>query len=215
MSEFSDSYHLRTNNPLEAVELIRTTERTGAVLPPQGNWTTFLIEGPTSAPLADLVENNTGLLLHYIHADDHGCWLRFFIGPKELTEASCCWEDPNEKANLLQEMESLEAMRQAGYPIDEDALVPTDGSLARDLSLDFAPHLLVDHGFCDQETSIVLYDLCDRPQYPDLENRYPIAKALGLPFHKWLSCTDLTHLSWDEWRSAYPGLILVDKPQQS
>ncbi|TNE48761.1 MAG: hypothetical protein EP343_15235 [Deltaproteobacteria bacterium] len=211
MSEFSDSYHLRTNDPLEAVRLIHTLGCAGVVLPLVGEWVTFLVEGPTSGPMAELVEANTGRLLHYTHAEDHGTWLRFFSGNNEVTEASCSWETPNEREMMLQERQALEEMREAGYPIDEETFLPSEGSLPRKLDLGFSSQTLVEEGFCDRDTAALLQDLCDRPRFPSRENRYPIAQALGLAHHKWLSCNDVIHLSWNDWREAYPGIILMDR----
>ncbi len=56
MSEFSDSYHLRTNDPVEAVRLLHRLGRAGAVLPVEGEWVTFLVDGPMSGPMAELVK---------------------------------------------------------------------------------------------------------------------------------------------------------------
>ena len=70
MSEVSESYHLRTNDPAEGVELLRRVGLHGFVFPPSDGWTTILVEGPPFVANGLLAAHTAGVLLHYMYAED-------------------------------------------------------------------------------------------------------------------------------------------------
>src|ERR1700742_18635 len=80
MSEFSDSYHLRTKDPVEVSKLLRAARRHGAVLPTTTRYVPFLVDGRQEAGSAieDVVAHNPGVLVHYCYGEDHGMWMRVF-----------------------------------------------------------------------------------------------------------------------------------------
>lgn len=43
MSEFSESYHLQTTNPEDAINLLRKSKRKGYVYPAANGWVTFVV----------------------------------------------------------------------------------------------------------------------------------------------------------------------------
>jgi hypothetical protein len=87
MSEFSDGYLLLGDEPAKVQQLIKQTRRFGLVLPAQGAWTPFFIDGELEAGgLANSVrEDDAGILLHYAYAEDHGVRLTLLEAGRELS----------------------------------------------------------------------------------------------------------------------------------
>ncbi|HEX6369263.1 MAG TPA: hypothetical protein VF006_10040 [Longimicrobium sp.] len=72
MSEFSESYHLRAGELQDGVDLLRAAGLAGYVFPSENGWVTILPEGEAFEPNPRLVRASAGVLLHYMHAADHG-----------------------------------------------------------------------------------------------------------------------------------------------
>jgi hypothetical protein len=72
MSEFSESYHLRSERAEDAVELLRRAKRKGYVYQPVSGWVTFVAEKGVFEPDERIVAAATHPLLHYVSAEDHG-----------------------------------------------------------------------------------------------------------------------------------------------
>lgn len=77
MSEFSDCYYLFNATTEDAVSLIKKIRRYGLVLPQMGQYVPFLVDGAWNpAQLINaVIEKNSGILLHYLYAQDHGLWI--------------------------------------------------------------------------------------------------------------------------------------------
>jgi len=93
MSEFSESYHLQTTNPEDAIDLLRRSKRKGYVYPAANGWVTFVVEGSEFTPLDPIVEANRGTLLHYVYAEDHQWEFHIFQAQEEVCSYSCGWND--------------------------------------------------------------------------------------------------------------------------
>jgi hypothetical protein len=93
MSEFSESYHLRTENSSDAVELLRRAGLNGFVYPPTGGWVSFVAEGGDFEPDERIVSVAGRVLLHYVCAEDHGWNFTLFDGAKVISRYRCDWED--------------------------------------------------------------------------------------------------------------------------
>ncbi|GBG07620.1 hypothetical protein PAT3040_02176 [Paenibacillus agaridevorans] len=72
MSEFSASYHIRTNAKTKVVDLIKDSDNKGYVFEETNGWVTFLIDGPAFNINESVLLCNPGLLVHYNYAEDHG-----------------------------------------------------------------------------------------------------------------------------------------------
>lgn len=93
MSEFSSSYHLKTNDRAKVVDLIKNSNNKGYVFGETNGWVTFLIEGPAFDINDSVIECNPGLIVHYIFAEDHGWELRVFSKDELVFEYKCDWTD--------------------------------------------------------------------------------------------------------------------------
>ncbi|MBP1999958.1 hypothetical protein J2Z69_000977 [Paenibacillus shirakamiensis] len=93
MSEFSQSYHLRTNDKEEAVMLIKRTGKHGYVFEPQNGWVTFVIADGDFSVDEQVIIHNTGRIVHYVFTEDH-FWEFLVYDKQELIFAyHCNWEE--------------------------------------------------------------------------------------------------------------------------
>lgn len=86
MSEFSDGYLFFGDESARVQRLIKNARRFGLVLPAQGAWTPFFVDGQleAGAPVDAVRAHNTGILLHYAYAEDHGIRLTLLEGGRQL-----------------------------------------------------------------------------------------------------------------------------------
>jgi hypothetical protein len=92
MSEFSESYHLRTERSQDAIELLKRAGRKGYVFEPTNGWVTFLAEENEFEPDEQVVAAAKHPLLHYVCAQDHGCGFTLFDGTNIVCAYRCDWE---------------------------------------------------------------------------------------------------------------------------
>ncbi|MDQ0060063.1 hypothetical protein [Paenibacillus harenae] len=92
MSEFSESYHLFSKDQKEGVDLLNRAGIGGFVYPEENNWVTLLPEGEIFHENNKLISNNTGTLLHYIFAEDHGWLLSIFENNTMTFHYECNWD---------------------------------------------------------------------------------------------------------------------------
>ncbi|MFW6377730.1 MAG: hypothetical protein ACOCZ5_03690 [bacterium] len=93
MSEFTDCYHLRTDDQEEAINLLKHTGLKGYVFPVENGWVTLVCEKYDFEENTELIAGNTGLLLHFIHGEDHGWVLTIYDGSKEVCHYHNIWEE--------------------------------------------------------------------------------------------------------------------------
>lgn len=92
MSEFSESYHLRSERAEDAVELLRRVKRRGYVYQPVNGWVTFVAESGEFEPDKCIVGAATHPLLHYVSAEDHGWSFTFYEGAKIVSAYRADWD---------------------------------------------------------------------------------------------------------------------------
>ena len=92
MSEFSESFHLKTDNVQKGIELLRRTEFQGVVFKPTGKWVTIIPKASLHEAVDAFVEANHGTLLHYMYAEDHGWMLTFYQEKRKMFYYECFWE---------------------------------------------------------------------------------------------------------------------------
>jgi hypothetical protein len=98
VSEFSDSFHLRTNDPADVIAMLRAAKVAGSVFPAQNGWVSFVFERGLRVGSNELAERvfaaNKGLLVDYAYAEDHGCWVSVYRGPERVARLVCSFETP-------------------------------------------------------------------------------------------------------------------------
>src|SRR5690349_2279784 len=100
MSEFSETYHLRTSKQKEGVELLERAGLHGYVYPTKSDWIMLLVEGQMFEASPELVSNNNGsVLIHVIYAEDHGWSCEFYAGPQKVATILQTW-DPKDSFEL-------------------------------------------------------------------------------------------------------------------
>jgi hypothetical protein len=99
VSEFSDSFHLRANDPAGVVALLRAAGVAGSVFPAENGWVSFVFERGSRIGTNDLAERvfaaNKGLLVDYAYAADHGCWVSVYRGPERVARLIVSFETPS------------------------------------------------------------------------------------------------------------------------
>jgi hypothetical protein len=93
MSEFSESYHLRSERVEDAVELLRRAERKGYVFPAGNGWVTFVADEGVFEPGEHIVAAAKHPLLHYVCAEDHGWSFALFDHNESVSRYRCDWDD--------------------------------------------------------------------------------------------------------------------------
>ncbi|XFA72521.1 hypothetical protein RYO59_000747 [Thermosynechococcaceae cyanobacterium Okahandja] len=157
MSEFSESYHLRSERSEDAVELLRSVHRRGYVYPPSNGWVTFVVAGRTFEPDEELVSAATQPLLYYQFAEDHGWGFALFERGTPVSHYSCYWDEDD------LEVEAAQYSRQAL----EQRIPVLDAAL-----------LDVVEGWLDPQ---------DIDELLEAEPAKLFAQALGLEHYNWLS----------------------------
>ena len=163
MSEFSNSLHLVSDEQQDGIDLLRRAETPGWVFPASQGWVTMVVDDDMLVPAPPaVVLANSGLLLDYLNAEDHGWMFRLFRGPTLVHAYECAWEDDVE-------------VNTAGLVLDElvDVLGTATG---RRLDPENVRRLLFVETF-DQ----VLAD------FPGGNPGHKFAEAIGLEYFEWLS----------------------------
>ena len=159
MSEFSESYHLRSERADDAVDLLRRAKRKGFVFEPVNGWVSFVADDGRFEPDERIVAAATLPLLHFVSAEDHGWSFALFDGGRLVSGYRCDWEDditaddskyvrsalaqrvPSADAELLDELE------RRFHPSDFDELLEIKASrlLAQALGLEHFDWLSYDY----------------------------------------------------------------------
>ena len=93
MSEFSESYHLRSHRAEDAIELLRRAGLKGYVYQPVNGWVTFLAEEGVFEPDKRIVAAAMHPLLHYVSAEDHGWSFTLYDRHEIISSYRCDWND--------------------------------------------------------------------------------------------------------------------------
>lgn len=174
MSEFSESYHLRSNSSQDAVDLLRQIGRKGYVFPAVNGWVTFVAHECELATDLSIVGNAKTPLLHYLFGEDFGWCYDIFEGHYRTAMYSCSWHEdldlqdeyysrakllqivPDADVDLLDEFESHLRPASADYAAESEA-----GKLfARAIKLEHFEWLAYEY------VEITLRDAPD--EYPDV-----------------------------------------------
>ena len=93
MSEFSESYHLRSENAEDAIQLLRRAGRKGYVFQPARGWVSFVAEDGVFEPDDRIVAAASRPLLHFVSAEDHGWGFALLDGREVVSGYNCEWEN--------------------------------------------------------------------------------------------------------------------------
>jgi hypothetical protein len=102
MSEFSDSYHIRTDDPAGVKQRLRQARLAGVIFGPSGGWLTFVPYEELAVYRRSMVGDAftvqlsqvlSATVLHYNFSEDHG-WSFAVARPGEKLNRFACWWDP-------------------------------------------------------------------------------------------------------------------------
>jgi len=159
MSEFSESYHLRSERADDAIELLRLVKRKGYVYQPVNGWVSFVAEGGVFEPDERIVAAARHPLLHFVSAEDHGWSFTLFDRGKVVSAYRCDWEnditadDSKYSRQALQQLVPsaqpalLDELERRLHPRDFDELLKVKSSrlLAQALGLQHYDWLAYDY----------------------------------------------------------------------
>jgi len=103
MSEFTDCYHLRTDNQEEGISLLKRTGLKGYIFPAANGWVTLVSEKYDFEENEELIKENEGILLHFVYGDDHGWYFTVYEKEKEICHYSNMWEEEIEDDSRFDE----------------------------------------------------------------------------------------------------------------
>jgi len=133
MSEFSESFHLRSDNQQDGVELLKKAGFKGAVFSPVRGWVTVIPDSGLLEAVEQMAAANKGLLLHYLYAEDHGWQFALYENDNQISKYECGWPDElviedsgvNQSAmvKLLAEESRQAEMENILHPEDLEAII--------------------------------------------------------------------------------------------
>jgi len=130
MSEFSESYHLRSERADDAIALLRLARRKGYVYQPVNGWVSFVAEDGVFEPDERIVAAASHPLLHFVSAEDHGWSFTLFDRGKVVSGYRCDWENDITADDSRYSREALQQLVPSAQPslLDEfeRRLHPTD-----------------------------------------------------------------------------------------
>lgn len=93
MSEFSESYHMRSTRTEDAVRLLHDLGLSGFVYPAGSGWVTFVADGGNFEPDQRIISAVQQPILHFVSAEDHGWSFTLFDHGNAVCAYSCDWND--------------------------------------------------------------------------------------------------------------------------
>ena len=193
MSEFSCSYHLKTESVDDCVNLIKKANTTGFVFPARDGWVSFVVDVPDYVFSKSLIDANDGVLLNFINAEDHGWSFEVFNNSSKVCkfESYYCEEDDEDMDE--------ETDGDIDEDIDEDLFDEPD-ELSFDNIGDYARYFTIEYNFekCveswdgvfDQNQSRMLDRVFAMDKNTPPKERvtaWDFANGMGLYFYEWVS----------------------------
>ncbi|BFT72382.1 hypothetical protein [Paenibacillus sp. P36] len=91
MSEFSESYHLKTLDQTKAVTLLRDSEMTGYIFSEKNGWISFVVDHRGKNTNDVLSDSNPSILVHYVYLEDHMWSLRVYNKDELVFDYKADW----------------------------------------------------------------------------------------------------------------------------
>ena len=91
MSEFSESFHLKTDAKNEGKKLLKSIGVNGIVFEETNGWVTVIHEGELNSQISPMSSYN-GIIVHYMYAEDHAWMLNVFYQGNSVCNFVCAWD---------------------------------------------------------------------------------------------------------------------------
>lgn len=91
MSEYSESFHLRSKDKNDAAELLKNIGVCGIVFEPTNGWVTVIPEGELNSQISSM-SSYQGTVLHYMFAEDHVWMTNLFTDGNTISSFVCAWD---------------------------------------------------------------------------------------------------------------------------
>jgi len=93
MSEFSCSYHLKSESIHDCVSLIKKANVVGFLFPSKNGWVSFVVDEPDFEFSKKLIDVNDGILLNFINAEDHGWSFEIYNKNNKVCKFECNYDN--------------------------------------------------------------------------------------------------------------------------
>lgn len=219
MSEVSSSYHILTDDPIDAQSLIRRAGWCGVMFPQEGAYVTFLVNSPAADEIDhNIVGHNKGILLHYAYGEDFGCTVTMFEGPEVKGQYKVLWDESAQlEEQFLQQVQGElkkqieESLTEAEAEKLNKGILPMQQSAMRPLDLKG----LVRDGLLSEAAADTLEGLRLEQQAPSPHERYQIAQLFGLSHVSWRSSASLSlEGELETIQSSGPDVTVINPEQQ-
>lgn len=121
MSEFSESFHLRTVDKNEGKKLLKSIGSRGIVFEQTNGWVTVIPEGELNSKISSM-SSYSGTIMHYMFAEDHAWMTSMFFDGCTISSYVCAW-DPE----LYIEDDGLNIEELSRYLVSPDLLPKLKG----------------------------------------------------------------------------------------
>ena len=159
MSEFSESFHLLSTDQQDGIALLKRSSLHGFVFPAANNWVTVLPEQFSFEADDPLIQANSGILLHYVHAEDHGWSIRIYNKNTLAFHFEVQYEEDMEGEQDLDLTELLSVIN-----LDTDSYESLDGQLLEDPAPEEIAELV---GLVNYDWISYSYVQNEKEQFPD------------------------------------------------
>ncbi|MBP1994129.1 hypothetical protein [Paenibacillus eucommiae] len=120
MSEFSDSFHLKTSNQNDVIRLLQSAKVKGYMYEEKNGWVTFVVAERSGNIEDALRESNPGVLIHYIYMEDHMWELKIFNNDELVFDYVAEWTDELVIEKNIFDLDMLgELIRQQGNSVED------------------------------------------------------------------------------------------------
>lgn len=101
MSEFSDGYFLKSDDSEEAVNLLKKADVEGYVYPAKDGWVAFVANTTPRFRFSEKLKAvNTGILVQFVNAEDHGWGFEICVENASVCGYFCAYNDDMDAEEL-------------------------------------------------------------------------------------------------------------------
>lgn len=107
MSEYSESYHLKSINTQDGADLLKRAGLEGFVFPASNGWVTLVVQDSEVMPNEKLIEANSGMLFRFFNAVDEFWYFIIYREKRQICVYQCSWIDGIQFDDIELNMEVL------------------------------------------------------------------------------------------------------------
>ncbi len=91
MSDFDESFHLRSELQSDGFELLKHLNLKGVVFEPVNGWVSLLPQGELNSSIEAIAQSTPCLVLHYLHHEKYSWAFNIFKDGSLISSYACVW----------------------------------------------------------------------------------------------------------------------------